>query len=158
MTDDLKATISDVREATGPPGEDDVVFDAPWQARAFALTVALRREGDFPWEAFQTRLVEELGASEDSSTPAEDAEAAYYEAWLAAFERLLLEDDVLDDGELTERVAAFASGERDASEFVVGDRGHDHAHGEGHDHAHGEGHDHGHNHGHGEGHDHAGDR
>jgi nitrile hydratase accessory protein len=140
VTDDLEATISDVREATGPPGEDDVVFDAPWQARAFALTVALRREGDFPWEAFQTRLIEELEASADGSTPAEDAEAAYYDAWLTAFERLLLEAEVLDDEELAERVAAFASGERDASEFVVGDRGHSHDHT--HDHAHGHEHDH----------------
>ncbi len=140
MTDDLEATISDVREATGPPGEDDVVFDAPWQARAFALTVALRREGDFPWEAFQTRLVEELEASEEDSTAAENTEAAYYDAWLTAFERLLLEAEVLDDEELTERVAAFAAGERDASEFVVGDRGH--AHDNGHSHDHGHTHDH----------------
>ncbi|MEF8888287.1 MAG: nitrile hydratase accessory protein [Haloarculaceae archaeon] len=138
MTDDLEATISDVREATGPPGEDDVVFDAPWQARAFALTVALRREGDFPWEAFQTRLVEELEASEEDSTAAENTEAAYYDAWLTAFERLLLEAEVLDDEELTERVAAFAAGERDASEFVVGDHGHSHDH----DHDHGHTHDH----------------
>jgi nitrile hydratase accessory protein len=138
VTDDLRAVIDDVREATEPPGEDDVAFDAPWQARAFALTVALRRTGEFPWDAFQTRLAEELGASADTadlSTDATDAEAAYYEAWLAACERLLLEEGVLDDEALAERVAAFASGERDASEFVVGDRGHDHDH----DHAH---HDH----------------
>ena len=130
MTDDLEATIGDVRAATEPPGEDDVVFEAPWQARAFALTVALRRQGDFPWEAFQTRLVEELeGAEGDAaaSTEAEGAEAAYYRAWLAAFERLLLEEDVLENEELAERVAAFASGERDASEFVVGDHGQTHS-------------------------------
>ena len=141
MTDDLAATLSDVREATGPPGEDDVVFDAPWQARAFALTVALRRQGDFPWEAFQTRLVEELEASEDT-TAAAGAEAVYYKAWLTAFERLLLEEEVLDDAELTERVAAFTSGERDASEFVVGDRGHSDEHDHTHEHGHGHDHDH----------------
>ncbi|MFT4949157.1 MAG: nitrile hydratase accessory protein [Natronomonas sp.] len=131
MTDDLRTVIGDVREATEPPGEDDVAFDAPWQARAFALTVALRREGDFPWDAFRTRLVEELEASADAAeAPADatDAEAAYYEAWLTAFERLLLEEGTLDDEALAGRVAAFASGERDASEFVVGDRGHDHDH------------------------------
>ena len=144
MTDDLEATISDVRAATGPPGEDDVVFEAPWQARAFALTVALRREGDFPWEAFQTRLIEELDDAEGhagASIEAEETEAAYYRAWLAAVERLLLEEDVLKDEELAERVTAFASGERDASEFVVGDHGHahDHAHEHGHDHSHGQG-------------------
>jgi len=139
VTDDLEATIGDVREATEPPGEEDVVFDAPWQARAFALTVALRREGNFPWEAFQTRLAEELEASADVTAPStadEDAEAAYYEAWLSAFERLLLEEDVLDDEELAERVSAFVAGERDASEFVVGDHGHSHNHDHGHSHNH----------------------
>lgn len=146
MTDDLEATISDVRAATEPPGEDDVVFEAPWQARAFALTVALRREGDFPWEAFQTRLIEELEDVEGgaaASAGAEETEAAYYRAWLAAVERLLLEEDILEDEELAERVTAFASGERDASEFVVGDHGHDHSHGhgDGHAHDHGDAHD-----------------
>jgi len=154
VTDDLEATIGEVREATEPPGEDNVAFDAPWQARAFALIVTLRRREDFPWEAFQTRLVEELEASgrasgaatggEDATdaTGGEDAEdaegieAAYYGAWLSAFERLLLEEGVLDDQELAERVAAFASGERDASEFVVGDHGHSHDHGERHAHTH----------------------
>lgn len=161
MTDDLETTISEVRAATEPPGEEDVAFDAPWQARAFALTVGLRREDDFPWDAFQTRLVEELETVAGETEPsggAENVETAYYEAWLAAFERLLLEEDLLDREELAERVAAFASGERDASEFVVGDHGHGHNHEHGHNHDHGEEHDHDHgeehDHGHGEEHDH----
>ena len=157
MTDDLETTISEVRAATGPPGEDDVVFDAPWQARAFALTVALRRDDDFPWEAFQTRLVEELEESErepELTADAENVEATYYEAWLAAVERLLLEENVLDDEELAERVGAFASGERDASEFVVGDHGHGHSHDHRHDHDHRQEHNHedGQEHGHEDGH------
>lgn len=136
MTDDLEATIADVRAATEPPGEDDVVFDAPWQARAFALTVALRREDDFPWAAFQERLVAELEADRDveAATGPGGVETSYYRAWLSAFERLLLEEDVLDGDELAERVAAFAAGERDASEFVVGEHGHDHQHDHGHSH------------------------
>ena len=140
MSDDLEATIADVRAATEPPGEDDVVFDAPWQARAFALTVALRREGDFPWEAFQERLVEELDAEADrdaeAAAGAGDVESSYYRAWLSAFERLLLEEDVVDGDEMAERIEEFAAGERDASEFVVGDHGHSHDHDHPHDHDH----------------------
>lgn len=144
MTDDLEATIADVRAATEPPGEDDVVFEAPWQARAFAITVALRREDDVPWAAFQERLVEELETEADrdveAATDPKDVESSYYRAWLSAFERLLLEEDVLDGDELAERVEAFAAGERDASEFVVGDHGHSH------DYQHDNGHRHDHNH------------
>lgn len=138
MTDDLETTTSDVRAATEPPGEDDVAFEAPWQARAFALTVALRREDDFPWASFQRLLSDELADDSEgdveTAAAAEAVESAYYRAWLSAFERLLLEEDVITDDELAERVAEFAADDRDASEFVVVDHGHSHDHP--HDHAH----------------------
>ena len=142
MTDDLEATISEVRAATEPPGEDGAVFAAPWQARAFALTVAFRREDDFPWPAFQERLAAELSdapsraeaAATGSTDDAEAVEETYYEAWLAALESLLVAEGVVDEAELAERVAEFAAGERDAAEFVVGDHGHDHDHAGGHGH------------------------
>lgn len=144
MTDDLEATIREVRSATEPPGEDDAVFEAPWQARAFALAVVYRREGDFPWAAFQERLAEELdratSGADEAMKDAETLETTYYEAWLAALERLLLSEGILEAEELTERVAEFADGERDAAEFVVGDHAHDHSHagddGDGHAHDH----------------------
>lgn len=135
-TDEQSETEESAVSHPSPPAteSDDPTFAAPWQARAFALTVALRREDDFPWAAFQQRLVEELDEDPERDVDAEDVadvESAYYRAWLAALERLLLEADVIDDAELAERVAAFASGERDASEFVVGDHGHAHDHGHG---------------------------
>jgi hypothetical protein len=49
-------------------------------------------------------------------------EETYYEQWLAAFERLLADLDVVDPDELRDRAAAFAAGDRDASEFVDGER------------------------------------
>lgn len=141
---DVENAVAEIVAATDPPGKDGVSFDAPWQARAFAMTVALRREDDFPWEAFQRRLVEELAdeadeRGDDATRTDVDLESRYYEAWLSAFERLLLDTDVVGSDEFAERAAEFASGERDASEFVVGDRGHDHGHSHSHDH--GRGHD-----------------
>lgn len=159
MTDDPEATIEEIRAATEPPGEDGAVFAAPWQARAFALTVAFRRAEDFPWAAFQERLAEELSgapspADAAAAGPGDDAatvEETYYEAWLAALEGLLLAEGVVEEEELADRVAAFAAGERDAAEFVVGDHGHEHGHD--HDHAAGHGHEHGHADGHDQEHD-----
>jgi len=113
-------------DATPAPGEDAPTFDAPWQARAFALAVALTDErgaDGIRWREFQSRLVEEVGAEPG----ADDPEAAYYREWLAALERLLVERGALDPGELAERVAAFEAGDRDAHEFVDGDP---HAHAE----------------------------
>lgn len=145
--DDLQAAIAEIRAAVDPPTEREgaeVVFEAPWQARAFAVAVALRRNGDLDWERFQAHLVAELEGVDAGE------EAAYYDAWLRAVESLLVGDGVIDRRELARRARAFERGERDTSEFVVGDHGHDHGHG--HDDGHGHGHDHGHHdddHGHG---------
>ena len=127
------------------PWEETPTFEAPWQARAFALAIALTDEDDLPWLEFQTRLVEEVDASPPDE--GDDPESVYYRQWLAALERLLVERDLLDSGELRERVADFESGDRDAREFGEGDP-HDHAerlpegHADGSDHHHGHGHEH----------------
>ena len=134
--------------------DDEPAFEEPWQARAFAVAVQLteRGEGDLPWEDFQARLVEEIEADGDEVEDADAAEATedvYYEQWLRALERLLVEEGFLSEDELTERAREFESGERDAAVFVIGEPGHGHGHS--HDHVHG--HDHHHDHPHGRDHD-----
>jgi nitrile hydratase accessory protein len=136
VTDGVRGTISEIRAATDAPGDEEFEFDAPWQARAFAITVALRQREAFPWAEFQQRLIDELDDGNEATTAKEAIETGYYEAWLSAIERLLLEENLLDEGGLADRIAEFADGERDASEFVVGVDGHDH------DHDHVEGDDH----------------
>jgi nitrile hydratase accessory protein len=102
------------------PGEDAPTFDAPWQARVFALAVALTDEHDvaaLTWREFQSRLVAEVDADREAGDP----EVAYYRQWLAALEQALVERGVLDPGELAARVDAFEADDRDAHEFVEGD-------------------------------------
>jgi len=117
---------------------DEPAFEAPWQARAFAVAVQLteRGDGDLPWETFQARLVEEIEADDDAVEGTEDV---YYEQWLRALERLLVEEGIVAGSELEERTREFERGDRDASEFVIGEHGHSHDHGHGHSHSH---HDH----------------
>ncbi|MFB6124287.1 MAG: nitrile hydratase accessory protein [Haloferacaceae archaeon] len=126
------------------PREDAPTFDAPWQARAFALAVAFTDEDDLPWDEFQTRLVDEVDADRESGADADDV---YYRQWLAALERLLVDRDLLDPGELTARVGEFEAGDRSAHEFVDGDP-HGHADGLPEGHAAGSAHDHAHDHSH----------
>ena len=105
--------------------EDGPTFEEPWQARAFGIAVALYDDGaGFEWPAFQERLIEEVQREDPSATDAEALEGVYYEQWLAALERLLVEDGVIDPGELEGRAAEFAAGERTAEEFVGGEREH----------------------------------
>lgn len=119
---------------------DRPTFEAPWQARSFALAVALTEAGPDlggddpgdgrPWKTFQRRLVDEI--DRDESAP-------YYEQWLAALERFVLEEGLLGEAAVADRTDEFAAGDRTAHEFVDGDP---HGHVEGHDHGHGHGHDH----------------
>ena len=54
------------------------VFDEPWQATAFAMTVALHERGLFSWSEWAEALGEEVKRGD-----------AYYGAWLRALENLL---------------------------------------------------------------------
>lgn len=107
-------------DSTPEPGADAPTFDAPWQARAFALAVTLtddHADDTLTWQEFQSRLVEEI----DTDQQAGDPETVYYRQWLTALEQLLVEREILDPGDLTTRVEAFENGERDGHEFVKGD-------------------------------------
>ena len=139
--------------------EGEPAFEEPWQARAFAVAVSLtdRGGGDLPWTEFQGRLVEEIEEADDGAGSVEGAEAAggiegdegvYYGQWLDALERMLVEEGLVSPGELVERAREFEAGERDASEFVIGEHGHSHDHDHPHDHGHLHGHSHSHDHRH----------
>jgi nitrile hydratase accessory protein len=71
---------------TGQPvdAEGAPVFTAPWQAKAFALTVHLHDRGAFGWGEWAAALGREV---KDQAPGAE----GYYAAWLRALERLLAE-------------------------------------------------------------------
>jgi nitrile hydratase accessory protein len=105
--------------------EDGPTFEEPWQARAFGICVALYDDGaGFEWSAFQERLIEEVRRGDPTASDAEALEGVYYEQWLAALERLLVEDGAVEPGELEARATEFAAGERTAEEFVAGEREH----------------------------------
>lgn len=112
-------------DVLNPGTGEEFVFDAPWQARAFGLVVALHDDGQgFDWTNFQERLSDEVKVADPDMAPADALEEAYYEQWLAAFERLLIEEGHLMPEEIEERAAEFAAEGRTAEEFVEGERAH----------------------------------
>ena len=57
-------------------------FDAPWQAQAFAMTLALHQAGLFTWPEWAAALGKALeGAAPDGSD--------YYACWLSALEAIV---------------------------------------------------------------------
>jgi nitrile hydratase accessory protein len=76
-----------------PRDEGDLVFEAPWQGRAFGMgVVALERAGA-SWEEFRVQLVAAIRRR--PRRPGESAATAYYAAWLDALEALLAERGLL---------------------------------------------------------------
>jgi nitrile hydratase accessory protein len=58
------------------------VFAEPWQATAFALTVALHQKGLFSWPDWAATLSRHIAAEPDDGH-------RYYEFWLAALEEMV---------------------------------------------------------------------
>ncbi len=71
---------------------DEPVFHAPWERRAFALTLAMARPGGWTIDASRH--------ARESLPPARYLGSSYYEIWLAALERLLVERGLVTAEEL----------------------------------------------------------
>ena len=76
------------RDADGP------VFREPWQAQAFAMTLALHDRGLFTWPEWAAVLATEIKRAQAAGDP--DTGETYYRHWLAALERLVAERGVTD--------------------------------------------------------------
>jgi len=97
--------------AVAPPAANgEVVFEAPWQGRVFAMARLLAEEGHYTWDEFRAHLIEKIGEW-DRSEAAEDPQEAYryYDHFLAAFLALLEEKGLLEEPKLSERFEAFAA-------------------------------------------------
>lgn len=71
--------------AVGPEGEN-THFQAPWEARVFALAVQLSEQGVFTWGEWVTTFIGEIAEAEGQDyEPARD----YYHCWLHALEEIL---------------------------------------------------------------------
>lgn len=85
-------------------------FAEPWQASAFALAVALSRQGFFSWQEWATALAEELAASSARGEP--DDGSHYYHCWLATLERLVVAKRLSDRAALLAAKDAWADAYR----------------------------------------------
>ena len=98
-----------VVEMEGLPRQNgELVFEAPWEARAFGVAVALCREQGIDWEQFRSRLIAEIGAWEHEHGSGPSDEWSYYERWAATLERLVVELGLVDESELARRADELA--------------------------------------------------
>ncbi|WP_434052654.1 MAG: nitrile hydratase accessory protein [Roseibium sp.] len=93
LHDALKSTPRLPLDEDGGP-----VFEAPWQARVFAMTVQAHEAGMFEW----TEWAETLGAELARDGNGSGKMSGYYDHWLSAFENILKSKGVADAGQLGE--------------------------------------------------------
>ena len=78
--------------------EDGPVFQAPWEATAFAMAVRLSEAGTFTWAEWVEYLSTEIAAAKQRGDP--DLGDRYYEHWLAALEKLVIDKGLGSETEL----------------------------------------------------------
>jgi nitrile hydratase accessory protein len=103
--DESLAAFDDAVAAPRRNGE--LVFEEPWQGRAFGMVAAQVESGLFSWDQFRERLIVAIREAEAEPGPFE-----YYRCWLQAFEGMIEAVGVAGAVDIEERTAEFEFGER----------------------------------------------
>jgi nitrile hydratase accessory protein len=94
-------------EVAMPRSNGELVFDAPWQSRAFGMAVSLSQAGFFTWDAFRRELARAIAENGQNGVD------EYYLRWLDALEASLAGSDVYDRAALHVREGEFRAHLRD---------------------------------------------
>ncbi len=87
---DAEAARRTAEDVAGIPcGAEGPAFREPWEAQAFAMTLALHERGLFTWPEWAATLGMEIKRAQAAGDP--DTGETYYRHWLNALERLVAE-------------------------------------------------------------------
>ena len=91
-----RAEVADM-EGVGalPRRSGELIFHDHWECRAFALGVALHEQGEFIWDDFRQHLIASISADDKTSEIIDPSGPGYYEHWLAALEKMLIEKSLI---------------------------------------------------------------
>ena len=77
-----------LRDLPGIPMDgENPVFNEPWEARAFAMTLALHERGVFTWPQWAEALSRQIAEARAAGDA--DLGDTYYQHWLRALESLV---------------------------------------------------------------------
>ncbi|MBP1154498.1 MULTISPECIES: nitrile hydratase accessory protein [unclassified Paenibacillus] len=112
MDEDSKVLMNYIQESANLPRENgELIFKTPWEGRIFAMAVLLLEKGFYPWKVFNGQFVREIGEAERQN-PETDVVTAYYQHWVHAFEKVLVDKEVFTEEQLKARTHEFTSGQR----------------------------------------------
>ncbi len=82
-----------------PRKNGELVFEMPWESRAFGLAVSLSDAGIVDWPEFREALVSAIRESESQKDG-----RSYYEQWLSALENVALKKGMVTEESLQGRM------------------------------------------------------
>jgi len=85
--------MSEVILEKQPSLDGALVFDAPWQARTFAMAVKLHETGMFSWNEWSERLAKNIASAEEMNSEAVVSSEDYYTLWQKTLEMLVQEKE-----------------------------------------------------------------
>ena len=84
-----------------PCDSDGPVFNAPWEAQAFAMALALHERGAFSWKEWAQTLADVI--AEVRQRGEADTGEHYYRHWQTALERITARKGLVSDALLLQR-------------------------------------------------------
>jgi nitrile hydratase accessory protein len=111
LSENYAEELRDGRDAL-PRNCESLHFEEPWQGRAFGMALALANAKAYQWEEFRLSLISTIG-NWDQAHEANDPTWNYYEQWLSAFEKLVLEQGLISPQELDRRTEEFRTRTRE---------------------------------------------
>ncbi len=90
--------------------DSEPVFQAPWEARAFAMVNQLANAQEYSWSEWTEQFATEISIAENEPTDT----SSYYERWVRACEKLLIAKGILEPLAVEQRMERILS-EREAA-------------------------------------------
>ena len=105
MTQEIEREITEMSgDSALPRSNGELVFESPWEGRAFGVAVALTHSGRYRWREFSSVFVKHISQAERSGEL-----STYYQRWLAALEELALSKGLLTAEDLEQRAQQLAA-------------------------------------------------
>lgn len=99
--------VLDGSQAAPPRDNGELVFEEPWQSRAFGVVADLVDSGCFSWSEFRQSLIEVIQIWENLETRNQPP-WNYYTCWVSALEQMLFKKVLLDPAEIDLRSQEYA--------------------------------------------------
>ena len=105
MTREIEREVTKMSGSSAlPRSNGELVFESPWEGRAFGVAVALTNAGRYQWREFNKVFIEHIARAEQSGDS-----STYYQRWLAALEELALKKRFVSAQELEQRAQQLAA-------------------------------------------------